>query len=314
MTLPFQSFNLGHYNPNPLIEYASEPLPPYQILCPPPYLAPPDEQDDLEIILSDDSCSSTSVHSSSINLQRQLEYYFSRQNLVSDIYLVSQMDADLYVPIATIAGFNRVKQYTTDLDTIVHALRQSPALLVNDEGTKVKPNISTERTTVILRELPDNTSEEEISQLLRDINSPPVKGIKRDVGNLWYIAFESEKDALRLLCDVRGRIFQGKPVAARMKSMPAITNILESVSLRKQQQQQQQEQQPSTHVDRKNPIRKKSRKRAGNKRKKDHVNKKKILEENNFPPLPNNTTGTTPQPVQTQQLPAMSYAAIAKKQ
>ena len=70
------------------------------------------------------------------------------------------MDAHLYVPIAAIAGFNRVKQYTTDLDTIVQTLRQSNAVLVDETGTKVKPNISTERTTVILRELPDNTFEE----------------------------------------------------------------------------------------------------------------------------------------------------------
>lgn len=36
---------------------------------------------------------------------KQIEYYFSRQNLATDAYLVSQMDSEMWVPISTIAGF-----------------------------------------------------------------------------------------------------------------------------------------------------------------------------------------------------------------
>ena len=38
-------------------------------------------------------------------VMKQIEYYFSRQNLATDAYLVSQMDSDMWVPISTIAGF-----------------------------------------------------------------------------------------------------------------------------------------------------------------------------------------------------------------
>ncbi|KAI9498779.1 hypothetical protein BDB00DRAFT_403022 [Zychaea mexicana] len=224
----------------------------------PPSIVPVEDQDDdLEIILTDDSsslsCASASNHSDSCssssysddtntnddsvnNLQRQLEYYFSRHNLANDIYLVSQMDPDLYVPITTIANFNRVQQYTTDLDAVAQALKQSPYVIVDETETKVKPNISTsaERTTVILRELPEDTSEKEISDLLRDLESPPVKSVRHDFGNMWYIVFESEKDALKLLCDIRGRMFKGNQIAARMKSVPAIHNVLETITRRQQ--------------------------------------------------------------------------------
>ncbi|KAL9958513.1 hypothetical protein ACROYT_G035539 [Oculina patagonica] len=40
-------------------------------------------------------------------LRHQLEFYFSRENLSSDTYLVSQMDGDQYVPIWTVANFNQ---------------------------------------------------------------------------------------------------------------------------------------------------------------------------------------------------------------
>ena len=43
--------------------------------------------------------------------------------MASDSYLHSQMDADQYVSIATIAKFNLVKQLTDDLDLVVEMLR-----------------------------------------------------------------------------------------------------------------------------------------------------------------------------------------------
>ncbi len=56
-------------------------------------------------------------------LLHQLEYYFSRENLAHDSYLISQMDADQYVPIWTIAGFNQIKKLTSDIDLVTQVLR-----------------------------------------------------------------------------------------------------------------------------------------------------------------------------------------------
>lgn len=56
-------------------------------------------------------------------LKAQLEYYFSRENLARDTYLLSQMDSNQYVPIVTIAGFEQVKKLTRNLDLIVDVLR-----------------------------------------------------------------------------------------------------------------------------------------------------------------------------------------------
>jgi hypothetical protein len=67
------------------------------------------------------------------------------------------MDLDLYVPISVVANFKRVREWTTDLDLIIKTLKESDAVTVNDSGTKVKPNISVQRKTVILRDVPDCT-------------------------------------------------------------------------------------------------------------------------------------------------------------
>ena len=77
-------------------------------------------------------------------LKRQLEYYFSRENLATDSYLcnlgshfvniaitaivfvcfaVSQMDKDQFVPIRVVANFNQVKRLTEDFGLIVEVLK-----------------------------------------------------------------------------------------------------------------------------------------------------------------------------------------------
>ena len=40
-----------------------------------------------------------------------------------DAYLVSQMDSDQFVPIATVASFNQIKQLTTDMQLILEVLK-----------------------------------------------------------------------------------------------------------------------------------------------------------------------------------------------
>jgi len=56
-------------------------------------------------------------------LQYQLEYYFSRENLAKDTYLLSQMDSDQYVLISTVASFDQIRRLTRNMDLIVSVLK-----------------------------------------------------------------------------------------------------------------------------------------------------------------------------------------------
>lgn len=50
-------------------------------------------------------------------------FFFYRENLSKDLYLISQMDSDQFVPIWTIASMEGVKLLTTDMDLILEVLR-----------------------------------------------------------------------------------------------------------------------------------------------------------------------------------------------
>ncbi|WOL16363.1 la-related protein 1A isoform X2 [Canna indica] len=67
------------------------------------------------------------------NLVKQIEYYFSDENLQRDPYLVALLDEQGWVSISEIANFNRVKKMTTDIHLILDALRSSSLIEVQDD-------------------------------------------------------------------------------------------------------------------------------------------------------------------------------------
>eukprot|EP01018_Ginkgo_biloba_P038086 Gb_28833 [translate_table: standard] len=69
-------------------------------------------------------------------LIKQIEYYFSVENLCKDFYLRSIMDEHGWVPISIIANFNRVRTMTTDVAFILDALRNSNVVEV--QGDKIR--------------------------------------------------------------------------------------------------------------------------------------------------------------------------------
>jgi la-related protein 1 len=69
------------------------------------------------------------------------EYYFSLENLLKDMYLRKQMDSQGFVFLNTIAGFNRIKHLTTDLEMIKLVCHQSKNIEVrtgNDRKDRLR--------------------------------------------------------------------------------------------------------------------------------------------------------------------------------
>ncbi|ESQ42139.1 hypothetical protein EUTSA_v10012690mg [Eutrema salsugineum] len=67
---------------------------------------------------------------------KQIEYYFSDENLQHDHYLISLMDEQGWVSTKIIADFKRVKAMTMDVDFIVYALGFSNSVEV--QGDKIR--------------------------------------------------------------------------------------------------------------------------------------------------------------------------------
>ncbi|XP_047439387.1 la-related protein 4 isoform X2 [Mugil cephalus] len=188
------------------------------------------EQPDLGYLVFDSHCEATIDNNMSKEepvseetlreaLKKRLEFCFSRENLSKDLYLISQMDSDQFVPIWTIACMEDIKALTTDMDLILDVLRASPMVQVDTTGEKVRPNHS--RCIIILREVAETTPVEEVEALFKSENCPKVLSVEFAHNSNWYITFQSDMDALQAYRYLREEVkmFQGKPIMARIKAI-----------------------------------------------------------------------------------------------
>ncbi|KAK7300310.1 hypothetical protein RJT34_11153 [Clitoria ternatea] len=76
------------------------------------------------------------------SIVKQIDYYFSDENLQNDHYLISLMDDQGWVPIYTVAGFKRVKKMSTDIPFILDALQSSNTVEVQGDKIRKRNNWS----------------------------------------------------------------------------------------------------------------------------------------------------------------------------
>lgn len=159
-------------------------------------------------------------------IQLQFEYYFSRENLANDSYLVSQMDGDQYVPISTVAKFNQVRKLTSNMDLIVEALKESPYVQLDETEQKVRANMK--RCIVILREIPESTPMEEVKALFSHPNCPQWVTFEFALNDSWYVTFDCEDDAKKAYRYLREEVqnFRGRPLMARIKAKTLLSRTV----------------------------------------------------------------------------------------
>ncbi|KAM8981325.1 la-related protein 4 isoform X1 [Sarcophilus harrisii] len=181
-------------------------------------LSPEDLNYQIYDISGEGSCT-VSVEDLKECLKKQLEFCFSRENLSKDLYLMSQMDSDQFIPIWTVANMEEIKKLTTDLDLILEVLRSSPMVQVDEKGEKVRPNHK--RCIIILREIPETTPIEEVKALFKNENCPKVISCEFAHNSSWYVTFQSDTDAQQAFRYLREEVktFQGKPIMARIKAI-----------------------------------------------------------------------------------------------
>ncbi|CAE6476837.1 unnamed protein product [Rhizoctonia solani] len=68
----------------------------------------------------------------------QVEYYFSIQNMCQDLYLRQQMDSQGWIPISTVASFNRLRKLTTDIPIVRETMQLSSIVEVSADGEKAR--------------------------------------------------------------------------------------------------------------------------------------------------------------------------------
>ena len=80
-----------------------------------------------------------------------------------------------------------------------------------------------ERTTVIVRDVPDDATSEQITEVFSSDLVVP-KSVRPDIGNTWYVTFDSEALAVAALSASRDKTIAGAPIRGRLKSELSLPN------------------------------------------------------------------------------------------
>eukprot|EP00736_Rhodelphis_marinus_P004826 Rmarinus@m.14233 len=194
--------------------------------------------------VSGDSSSPTSIGDRPLEgvalveaVKGQIEFYFSRENIAVDTFLVSNMDKNHSLPIAFVANFPHVRALSSNVDIVRQACKASPLVTVSEDGMRIKPTaITASRNIVVLRDLPSNLKQEKVSALFASDNRPI--SVRAEIGDNWYATFQDDTTALKATEYLRTQTFEGKPILCRIKS----ENVLRGVGMMVAQQSQRRPQ------------------------------------------------------------------------
>lgn len=161
-------------------------------------------------------------------VRKQVEYYFSKENLQSDRYLVSIMDANKAVDISAIMNFAKLKALTTDEQVLIKALEASSVCVVEGGKIRATANVkSAMRSTLILRDIPSDAHVDEVREIFNFQNCRAISSLHSDIGDTWFVIFDNEDDAADTLLNLKlqGRTFRGQSVKGRVKSEPNVRSF-----------------------------------------------------------------------------------------
>ncbi|XP_076910932.1 la-related protein 1C-like [Bidens hawaiensis] len=144
-----------------------------------PTLAPAPYRGGAPVLSPGPSASSVSVTDTDASLHdeilKQIEYYFSDDNLVKDNFLRSHMDEDGWVPLTLIAGFPRMQAMTNDIQMLLNILKDSSTVEIQDEKVRRRVDWKKWVHTHTRREATENAVEEASLQMLTIEDGPANK-------------------------------------------------------------------------------------------------------------------------------------------
>ena len=161
------------------------------------------------------------------SIVKQVEYYFSPQNLANDTYLVSKMNPQMFVPLEVVAGFKMLRNLTTDIELIKSALKNSNKVQLTkgpEDQDLIRPCLSTSaRVTIILRDIPTDVPESEVRKIFE---GHEAQSLRPDIGDTWFVGFATEELCLAAYEHCQTQCFRDAPIKARIKSENLLKNYL----------------------------------------------------------------------------------------
>jgi hypothetical protein len=150
--------------------------------------------------------------------QEVLEALLSKKNLVKDQFLASNMNPQMYIPIHVLLAHDKLAAVRATEESIMEAAKRSGRLGADEAGRAVRPLLKSKRNVVIIRDVPEGTTEEEMKEFLSKSPHPEkIKDIKPDVNCTWFVKLDLDNTEDVVLW-IRSTEMKGQKLTAAIKS------------------------------------------------------------------------------------------------
>ena len=139
----------------------------------------------------------------------------SMDHLATTPSLVTRLDSEGYLSLSYLMSLSSISKTGISRSELIDIIRTIPTLSLSPTLTGVRVSIPVARKTVILRDLPADTTEDMVRSLFEGVT---IESIKEEISNSWFVTFSTEEEALSSLNSLQTRTFAGAPIKARMKS------------------------------------------------------------------------------------------------
>lgn len=156
-------------------------------------------------------------------VQSRLEELLSKQSLAEDAFIQQHFNAQMYIPLSILTRHTSMQSLgasqTTLLEAAKAAAQQSEKVAVDKDGWMVRPLLKPRRNTLILHDLPEGITEEELSELFASSpESESFCSIKPDVNNTAFASFKNDESAQNAALWLRSQKLKGSEIKCAVKS------------------------------------------------------------------------------------------------
>lgn len=129
------------------------------------------------------------------------------------------MNPQMYIPIHILLAHEKLQAVGASEDLVTFAAMRSAKLGIDLDKANIRPILKSKRNVIILRDIPDGTTEEQVRGIFVGGPHPDkITSVKPEVNNTWFVKFDLNEGTQDVVLWLKTQEFNGAKVNAAIKS------------------------------------------------------------------------------------------------
>ncbi|KAK8802374.1 hypothetical protein WA588_005345, partial [Blastocystis sp. NMH] len=170
----------------------------------------------------------TTVNPGKCSILSNVEKVLSISSLAIHPEYLSALDEEGYMPISFLVSQPPLCDSDVDIRSLIEFLASCPEYALSSDSSLVRLAIPMNRHTIILRDVPEEATKEDILHLVDN----PAVNLRKEVDSIWFVDYPTESSALEAIDRLQNSTLLGSPVRARVKGAMYMKELYKQLNSR----------------------------------------------------------------------------------